>query len=190
MFNSTITKEELALFPKVNFEGKITVVNTLTELEKAIDVLEKEDMIGFDTETKPSFVKGSGGNHTALMQLSTQYECFLIRLKKLGIPVILARFLSNNKIKKIGISLKDDFHILRKQSDFKPNGFVDLQSIIGEYGIEEKSLQKIYAIIFNKKISKSQQLSNWEADNLTVAQQEYAAIDAWACLQIYKKITD
>ncbi len=188
MFDKTITKEDLALLPKENFEGKIIIVKTLPELEEAICRLKKEEMIGFDTETKPSFVKGASGNHTALMQLSTQHECFLLRLNKLGFPTTLTRFLSDNKVKKVGISLKDDFHVLRKRNDFKPNGFVDLQSIICEYGIEEKSLQKIYAILFGKRISKSQRLSNWEAEELSDAQQEYAAIDAWACLQIYQTL--
>ena len=189
MYKSTITKEEIMLLPKENFDGKITVVNTLDELNRALQKLKKHRIIGFDTETKPSFTsKEANRNSTALMQLSTQRECFLLRLNKIGFPENLTEFISNPTVKKIGISLKDDFHVLRKNHELKPNAFVDLQSIIADYGIEEKSLQKIYAILFEKRISKSQRLSNWEAENLTEAQQEYAAIDAWACLQIYNKL--
>ena len=189
MYKPTITKEEIMLLPKENFAGKITVVNTLDELNHALRKLKKHRIIGFDTETKPSFTKGgTNGNSTALMQLSTQCECFLLRLNKIGFPENLTEFIANPTVKKIGISLKDDFHVLRKSHELKPNAFVDLQSIIADYGIEEKSLQKIYAILFEKRISKSQRLSNWEAENLTEAQQEYASIDAWACLLIYNKL--
>jgi len=188
MYKPTITKEEVALLPKEKFGGKIIIVNTPKGLNKALRKLEQHHTIGFDTETKPSFTKGTAGNGVALIQLSTECECFLLRLNKIGFPENLMEFIANPTIKKIGISLKDDFFMLRKDHKFKPNAFVDLQSIIADYGIEEKSLQKIYAILFEKKISKSQRLSNWEAEELTPAQQEYAAIDAWACLEIYKKI--
>jgi ribonuclease D len=188
MYQSTITKEDLALLPKLTFEGKITIVDTPKELDKAIRVLEKEKTVGFDTETKPSFVKGGTPNQVALMQFSTLKECYLIRLNKLGIPLQLDNFLNNPSVKKIGISLKDDFHSLRRRQNIKTSGFIDIQVIISKYGIEEKSLQKIYAIMFGKRISKSQRLSNWEADVLTTAQQEYAAIDAVSCLEIYNKL--
>jgi ribonuclease D len=192
MFKNTITKEELALLPKENFTGNITIIDSLQGLDSAIELLEQEEVIGFDTETKPCFTKGNGGNMVALMQLSTQTECFLFRLNKIGtLPNPLARLMANPNIKKIGISLKDDFHALnrRKRSNFKPSAFVDLQSVIANYGIEEMSLQKIYAIVFGKRISKSQQLSNWEAETLSEAQKEYAALDAWACLQIFKELS-
>ena len=188
MYKNTITKEEVALLPKVNFDGKITIVNTQNELHEALCELKKCHIIGFDTETKPSFTKGAKSNGVALMQLSTEDECFLLRLNKIGVPEELTEFIADSSVRKIGISLKDDFLILRKNYVFKPNAFVDLQSIIADYGIEEMSLQKIYAILFDKRISKSQRLSNWEADELSGAQQEYAAIDAWACLQIFLKI--
>ena len=188
MYKPTITKEEVALLPKEIFGGKITIVNTLDELNSALKKLKKHYIIGFDTETKPCFTKGNNGNGVALMQLSTEKECFLLRLNKIGFPENLTEFIANPTVKKIGISLKDDFHVLRKNHELKPNAFVDLQTTISDYGIEEKSLQKIYAILFEKRISKSQRLSNWEADALSPAQQEYAALDAWACLQIFLKI--
>ena len=106
----------------------------------------------------------------------------------MGFSPELAAFLENQNITKVGLSLKDDFMMLRGISAFTPKGFVDIQSIIDNYGIGEKSLQKIYAILFGKKISKSQRLSNWEADVLTDAQKRYASTDAWATLKIYEKL--
>jgi len=186
-FQNTITKEEVAALPQETFDGAITVVSGEKALKKALAMLAKETIIGFDTETRPSFAVGVL-HQMALMQFATEKHCFLLRLNKIGFPNVLADFLGNPNIKKIGLSLKDDFHVLRRHHDFKPDGFIDLQNIMQNYGIEELSLQKSYAIIFNKKISKSQRLTNWETEKLTIAQQEYAALDAWACLQIYKKL--
>ena len=186
-FQNTITKEEVAALPQETFDGAITVVSGEKALKKALAALACETIIGFDTETRPSFASGVH-YQTALMQLATHKHCFLFRLNKMGFPSALANFLGNPNIKKVGLSLKDDFHVLRRTYDFKPNGFVDLQNIMQNYGIEEMSLQKSYAIIFNKKISKSQRLTNWEADKLTAAQKKYAALDAWACLRIYEEL--
>ena len=91
---------------------------------------------------------------------------------------------------KIGLSLRDDFNSLRKRVEINPQNFLDIQSLVLQYGIEEASLQKIYAILFGKKISKGQRLSNWETDILTEQQKRYAALDAWACLQIYKQLNN
>ena len=147
-FKNTITKEELSLFPAEVFNGKIVEISNENALEKAISKLEKETMMGFDTETRPSFKKGIAGNKTALMQLSTQNCCYLLRLNILGFPDCLMKFLSNENVKKIGLSLKDDFHILRKgQKSFTPKGFIDLQAIAHNYGIEELSLQKMYGLL-------------------------------------------
>ena len=186
-FRSTITKEEVAALPQEKYSGKITIISTVQELNKALTSLAKESFIGFDTETRPSFSQGVL-HQVALMQLATEKHCFLLRLNKIGLPDALVKFIGNPDIKKIGLSLKDDFHVLRRRYDFKPAGFIDLQNIMQNYGIEELSLQKSYAIIFNKKISKSQRLTNWEAEKLTRLQQEYAALDAWACLNIYKEL--
>lgn len=188
MYKNIITKEELSLLPKENFEGRIDVVTTEEEMLVAINILRNQNIIGFDTETKPSFVKGVTGNQVALLQLSTSDHCFLFRLNLLGFPKALVELIADEKIQKVGISLRDDFQALRKRTNVKPGGFVDLQTIAVNYGIEEKSLQKIYAVVFNKRISKTQRLSNWEAEELTDAQKEYAAIDAWACLRIYQSL--
>lgn len=176
--------------PQLSYTNRrIEIITTAEQLVAAIQVLEQEQWVGFDTETKPSFVKGVK-NKVALLQLSTPQVCYLIRVNKLGIPPILSTFLAAAKPLKIGLSLHDDYRVLLRSCKFKPLGFVDLQKIIKKVGIEELGLQKMYAILFGKKISKAQRLTNWEAATLTPAQQEYAAIDAWACVDIYEKIKD
>jgi len=186
-YNSTISKEDLAILPVESFPGRIIVVENEIDTNKAMRYLTLFDAVGFDTETRPNFRKGQ--NHTvSLMQVSTNEACFLFRLNKIGIPDALKDFLVDENIMKIGLSLKDDFGAMRKRTNIEPVNFVDLQSIVGEYGIEDASLQKIYAILFNMKISKGQRLTNWEAERLTDSQQRYAALDAWACLRIYNQL--
>ena len=182
-----ISKEDVALLEKDFFEGRIIVIQSIEEAKKAVAYLSEFKVVGIDTESKPSFKKGRQ-NKIALLQISTDECCFLFRLNIMGFSPELAAFLENKNITKVGLSLKDDFMMLRGISAFTPKGFVDIQSIIDNYGIGEKSLQKIYAILFGKKISKSQRLSNWEADVLTDAQKRYASTDAWATLKIYEKL--
>jgi len=187
MFKTKITKDEVNLLPVVIFEGKITVVDDVTKIDPAIDELRRSAVVGLDTETKPSFTRGTH-HKVSLVQISTLDHCFLFRLNKTNFPQALADFLSDENVMKIGLSLRDDFSGLNKHHIFKPANFVDIQSIAQSYGIMELSLQKIYAILFNKKISKSQRLSNWESPELTEPQQRYAATDAWASLQIYLQL--
>jgi ribonuclease D len=186
----TISKEAVNELPVLSYiDRRIEVITTLPKLHEAIEVLKQEKWVGFDTETKPSFVKGVK-NKVALVQLSAPQVCYLIRVNKLGIPPILSEFLAAPTPLKIGLSLHDDYRVLLRSCKFKPTGFVDLQKIIKKVGIEELGLQKMYAILFGKKISKAQRLTNWEAAYLNEPQQEYAAIDAWACVDIYEKIKD
>jgi ribonuclease D len=189
IFEPTITKEKINVLPICTFTGNIIVVTSKEQLENSIQELKKEKILGFDTETKPSFAKGVI-NKVALMQISTESTCYLFRLNKIGLPMELERLLKNKKIKKIGLSLRDDFSALNKRKVFCPESFVDLQKIVANYGISDLSLQKIYAILFGEKISKSQRLSNWEAETLTDAQQHYAALDAWATRRIYLKLME
>ncbi len=186
----TITKEAINTLPVLSYPDKqIKVITSLAQLDEALADLATQQWVGFDTETKPSFKKGVK-NKVALVQLSTPTTCYLIRICKMGMPAALSAFLAAPQPLKIGLSLHDDYRMLLRSCKFKPVGFVDLQKIIKQVGIEELGLQKMYAILFGKKISKSQQLSNWEADELTPSQQMYAAIDAWACVEIYEKIKD
>lgn len=183
-FKPTITKEEINELPVALFDGKIIVVDNKSSFKKAIFDLKKQKIVGFDTETKPSFAKGVS-HKVALIQIATEKVCYLFRLNLIGIPLELEKFLGNKSIKKIGLSLHDDMLALNKRARIYPENFIDLQKIVADYGIEEMSLQKMYALIFKKKISKTQRLSNWEAAELSEAQMHYAAMDAWACREIY-----
>ncbi|MBP1663827.1 MAG: 3'-5' exonuclease [Bacteroidetes bacterium] len=184
MLTPKITKEEVNTLPIAEFRGEIIIVDELLKIKPALEYLRQQKFVGLDTETKPSFQRGTT-HKVSLIQISTLDKCFLFRLNKIGFPEELLRFLADEKIKKVGLSLRDDFNGLKKRSAIKPANFIDLQNIAKDYGILELSLQKIYAILFNRKISKSQRLSNWENPVLTEQQACYAATDAWACLQIY-----
>lgn len=175
--------------PTVKFEGGIQVVDTIEKARVALRELSRAGVVGFDTETRPSFRKGKL-HKVALMQLATDDFCFLFRLNKLGMFDLLKDFLQNPDILKIGLSVRDDFNVLGRSGDITPQGFVELQSFVKQYSIADTSLQKIYAIVFGERISKSQRLSNWEAEALTPEQQSYAAIDAWACLRLYRHLCD
>ena len=184
----SISKIQLAELPQVTFPGTISVIEHETQARQAFAWIMRQKIVGFDTETRPSFRKGKT-NGVALVQISTPRRCFLFRVNKLGFTPELRAFLESESVKKVGLSLKDDFHALsRSMGDFTPGGFIDLQAYVRGYDIADSSLQKIYGIIFGKRISKNQRLSNWEADTLSEAQQIYAAIDAWASLRIYQHL--
>lgn len=184
----SITKQQISTMPVATFGGSITVVDTPERAAEAVAVLMRERVIGFDTETKPSFKKGQT-NKVALMQLSTLDQCFLFRLNIIGIGPELTQLLESQDITKIGLSIHDDFNVMHRSSKVQPKAFVELQTFVKDYSITDSSLQKIFAIIFGKRISKSQRLTNWEAPVLTPSQQAYAATDAWACLMIYNSLT-
>lgn len=183
-YTHSITKEEIASLTVEEFKGRIITILTPEDAAKAVDYLLQFPEVGFDTETRPSFQKGQRYK-IALMQIATEDACFLFRLNHIGFPPSLEMFLKNDDTLKIGLSLRDDFGAIRKRTAIEPANFLDLQDFVGQFGIEDASLQKIYAILFQKKISKGQRLSNWEADVLSEAQKKYAALDAWACLKIY-----
>ncbi|KAA6346848.1 Ribonuclease D [termite gut metagenome] len=179
-----ISKEEINRMPKAEFQGKIYVIQTEDEAQKAMAYLLEQKAVGIDSETRPSFKKGKTYK-VALLQVASEEYCFLFRLNITGLMKSLIALLENPAIVKIGLSLRDDFMLLRKRETFTPQKCIDLQDFVAAFGIQDKSLQKIYAILFERKISKAQRLSNWESDVLTDAQQVYAATDAWACLRIY-----
>lgn len=181
----TITKEEIAHLPIETYKGRIITIISESDANKAVAYLREFPVVGFDTETRPSFKKGQHYK-VSLIQISTEDTCFLFRLNYLKvIPASLLNFLNSEETIKVGLSLRDDFGAIRKRSALNPGNFIDLQDFVKPFGIQEASLQKIYAILFSKKISKGQRLTNWEAENLTEPQQRYAALDAWACLKIY-----
>jgi ribonuclease D len=183
----TITKEEIAAFKNEEFKGRIFEIEHRENVNEAIRYLFGFSRLGFDTETRPSFRKGNS-HGVSLIQLATDDSCFLFRLNKIGFPAPLIRLLSNPSILKIGLSLRDDFSSMGRRLEFVPAGFLDIQNIVKEHDIDDISLQKVYALLFGKKISKNQRLSNWDAYLLTESQKKYAALDAWACLKIYEKL--
>lgn len=189
-YQPTIDKKLISEMPKVVFPGRIIIIYTEDDARKAVAYLNRCSVVGVDTETRPSFKKGKV-NSVALLQVATSDTCFLFRLNRIGIPDFLEEFLQNDVLK-IGLSLRDDFNMLRRANNKDPRvgNWIELQDYVSRFGIQEKSLQKIYAILFGEKISKSQRLSNWEADVLTEAQQQYAATDAWATLRIYQRLND
>jgi ribonuclease D len=183
---NTITKAEIAQMPKVLFEGRVFVIYTEAETDKAVEYLMTQQIVGVDTETRPSFKRGMT-HKVALLQIATADTCFLFRLNRIGMPESLQNFLMSDVLK-IGLSLKDDFMVLRRRKDVpaEEGNWIELQDYVGRFGIDDRSLQKIYANLFGHKISKSQRLSNWEAETLSESQIRYAATDAWACVEIYK----
>lgn len=185
---SSITKEQVGKLPRATFTGEIVVVDTLPQVEAAIADLEQSPLIGMDTESKPVFKKYEHQS-IALIQLSSEVCCYLFRVNKIGIPPRLQGLLEREDILKVGLDLCGDRRQLRRHSpELKPRGFVDLQRLTPAYGIHDLGLQKIYAILFGEKISKRAQLTNWEASELSPAQQAYAALDAYACLRIYRHL--
>lgn len=180
-------KATINALPLVEYPYKINVILNEYEAERAVDYLLTCDILGVDTETKPAFRRGQ--NHkVALLQVATREQCFLFRLNHLGLPQSIIRLLSNRMVPMVGLSWHDDIMSLHRRAEFTPGWFIDIQDLIGNIGIEDKSLQKLYANLFGEKISKRQRLTNWEADVLSDKQKEYAAIDAWACINLYDEI--
>jgi len=189
MFKESITTEELTDLPLKWFEGEIMVIDSNKSLRQAEKILSNQAVIGFDTETKPSFKKGVN-NKVALLQLSTREQAFLIRVNRIGLSKKICSILSNPDIIKPGVAIRDDIKGLQEWKWFKPQGFIELQDSAKELGIQNFSLKKLTAIACGFRISKGAQLSNWEAEELTEKQQIYAATDAWTALEIYKNFSN
>lgn len=189
MFKISILPEEIEKMPLGSFPGEIHIIDRIgLEYAKAIAYLMSQKIIGFDTETRPVFAPKAPHNHVALLQLSGPDKAYLFRVNKLGMRKMLCNILSNKNIAKVGAAVHDDVRGLQHYAQFEGRGFVDLQKIVCEWGIRDKSVKKMAAIILGCKISKTQQLSNWEAEELTAAQKMYAATDAWICREMYLKL--
>jgi len=189
MYKESISKDELAELPLQQFEGEIYLIDNDEKYEAAVEYLGKQEILGFDTETKPSFKKGCI-NNVALLQLSTDDKAFLFRLNQIELNNGIKSILQNPDIKKIGVAIRDDIKTLQRLSPFKPAGFVELQEQVKNFGIQNFSLKKLAAIVLGFRISKTQRLSNWEAPELTEAQQNYAATDAWVSYLIYQSLNN
>jgi ribonuclease D len=187
MFRSEIAKEEINQLEVRQFEGEVKVVEERDSFHEAMQEIMNCSVLGFDTETKPAYKKGVH-HRIALIQVSNSEKAWLFRVNKIGIPRQLKDFLENDEPMKVGAGLSDDMQRLRKLVPFTPGGFLDLQKYVEAFRIESKSLKKLVAIVLGYKISKSQQLSNWESDSLTDQQLRYAATDAWVCLEIYNAL--
>jgi ribonuclease D len=187
MYKENITVEELAEHELSWFKGEIVLVDNLKIFYEIFPKLLGSDLLGFDTETRPTFKKGKK-NAVSLIQLSTEDLACLFRINKIGIPDELTSLLSDPSVIKAGVAVHDDIKFLRSVKKFTPEGFVDLQTLVKDFGIQSSGLKKLTAIILGFRISKRQQVTDWEAEQLTEAQQIYAATDAWVCYQIYKKL--
>ena len=187
MLAENVSNDEINELPLYQFNGGIFIIDTFDKLDYFLPLIQEQRILGFDTETRPSFKKGVV-NPVSLLQLTSATQAFLIRINKIGLPKEIAKILASEKVEKIGLAIKDDIKILRDIVHFEPRSFLDLQDYVGDFGIEARSLKKITAIVLQKRISKSQQVTNWEREELSDGQKVYAATDAWACLQIYKNL--
>ena len=186
-FINKISNEQTALLPAVEFRGKILLVEQERDIAEACKQLAQQPQIGFDTETRPSFRPGVTFR-VSLLQLSTPTVCYLFRLNKIPLAKPILQLLEDRRVLKIGADVAGDLRSLRQIRHFRDGGFVDLQGIAPEWGIGEKSLRKLSAIVLGRRVSKAQRLSNWEAATLTDKQQLYAATDAWVCTRIYEQL--
>lgn len=183
-FKDQISRDEMALLPRKKFSGDIFYIDTHEALNEFIPDMYNTSILGFDTETKPAFKKGVS-NEVSLLQLSTSEKAFLVRLNKIGLPDQIMNILSDPAVIKAGVAIHDDITGLQRLGKFNPDGFIDLQDYVKDFGIIDNGLKKLSANVLGFQISKRQQTSNWEQDELTTAQIEYAATDAWVCHQIY-----
>ena len=189
LIHKKIDKFSIAKMPTECFNGRIFVVNQNEDAKNAINSLMSHNVVGFDTETKPSFKKGRI-NKVALLQIATHDEAFLFQLNSIGITDDIMRLLEDKNIVKVGLSISDDIRALTTRRNFTPRAFVDIQTLVKHIGIEDMGLQKIYANLFGLKISKNKQLSNWNTLILDEKQKKYAALDAFACIHIYDKVME
>lgn len=189
MYISTIAAEDIERLDQVSFPGTIQVIDSVgAEFNNAIKYLKNQKIIGFDTETRPCFSASQPRYGVALLQLSSHDRAFLFRINNMGMHRRLCNLLSNDKVMKVGAAVTDDIRGLQKYSSFTPRAFVDLQKMVGNYGIKDRSVKKMTAIILGFRISKAQQLSNWEAETLSESQVKYAATDAWVCREMYVRL--
>ena len=186
-FIDKISNEQTALLPAVEFRVEIRIVEHERDIAAACKTLAEQPVIGFDTETRPSFRPGVTFR-VSLLQLSTPTVCYLFRLNKIPLAKPILQLLEDRRVLKIGADVAGDLRSLRQIRHFRDGGFVDLQGIAPEWGIGEKSLRKLSAIVLGRRVSKAQRLSNWEAATLTDKQQLYAATDAWVCTRIYEQL--
>jgi ribonuclease D len=183
----TISHDEINALPLKAFMGEILLITKTDQLPDVFTEIQKHNVVGFDTETRPAFVKGQVYK-VALLQLAIPGKVFLIRLNTTGLTTEIISFFENEKIIKSGVGLRDDIKTLHRLAQFTPAGFAELSTMARETGLEVESVKKLTALLLGFRISKGAQTSNWEAEQLNEKQIVYAATDAWVCLEIYKKL--
>jgi len=186
-FSKNITPEELNQLPLGAYDGEVEVVTDPADVPAALETIARFDRVGFDTETKPVFVRGQS-NKVAILQLATPAKAYLFRLTSTGLTAEMKSFFENANILKIGVAIRDDIKALQALKKFNPQGFVELTTLTKAAGFEVEGLKKLTALILGFRISKSAQTSNWEAPKLDEKQINYAATDAWVCLRMYEAI--
>ncbi|MEO9801663.1 MAG: 3'-5' exonuclease [Reichenbachiella sp.] len=184
-----ITKEEVNALPLMKYEGKYQIIEEESQIKQAVEICKKATVLGFDTETKPAFRKGES-YPVALLQLALPNMAFLFRLNKVNLSKEIVDLFEDPNITIVGIGIRDDIKDLQKLRKFKPQGFVDLNELGATLGFESIGARNYAGMFMNHRISKSQQVSNWENEELTDSQISYAATDAWICLEIYSKMMD
>lgn len=184
----SIPKPQLAQLPMAKFHGHIIVIDRPEQVDESIAILREAEIIGFDTETRPSFKKGAL-NEVALLQLAVPGTCFLFRINRIGMLPQIIDLLQDPECLKVGLSIHDDFLNLHRLAEFSPEGFIDLQAYVKQFHIADNSLTRIHAILYGERVSKGQRLTNWEAETLTESQKEYASLDASACIRIYTTLS-
>jgi ribonuclease D len=183
----TITTDEINLLPLKAFDGKVNVITEEKNLSKVVLEVLRHRVIGFDTETRPSFKKGQSYK-LALLQIAVPNKVFLIRTHYTGLSPEITAIFENPDIIKAGVAIRDDIKALQTLRKFSPAGFVELATVAREVGLQVESVKKLAALILGFRISKSAQTSNWEVPTLSEKQIEYAATDAWVCLELYEKM--
>ena len=153
-------------------------------ISRAAERLSAAAVVGFDTETRPSFRKGVQ-YPVSLLQLALPDVVFLLRLQEHGLPEDIAAVLSNAKIKKVGIGTKDDVRQLARDFGCQARGVISMDRIFRQRGYQVSSLRKLVGLVAGWRISKRQQTSNWAAPKLSEAQRRYAAADAWLSLLLW-----
>ncbi len=185
----TITKEEINALPLGAFDGRVALITDRHALNEAFQELADQKVVGFDTETKPVFVRGQR-HQVALMQIALEKKVFLLRIKSMGLTDEVVDFLQSHHIEKAGVGIRDDIQALQRLKSFEPKGFIELSDMARQAGYEVESVKKLTALLLGFRISKSAQTSNWEAERLDSKQVSYAATDAWVCLEIYRRLTE
>ena len=189
MFKANISREELNKLPLRQYQGEVVVIDRQEDLADAFRDIHQHPFVGFDTESKPTFVKGDY-NHPSLLQIAVPERVYLIRLLKTGMTTEIADFFQQQQVEKVGLALHNDISSLQKMRSFEPSAIIDLAPITTEIGIEANGLRKLTALVLGFRISKSGQLTNWEAETLAEKQLRYAATDAWVCYEIYQLLRE